>query len=495
MQDGVPAPDPTTPRRRTSDPSRQHVRHAGRGRVPPRLHDQRAVLRHRDFSIIDYVGGLEDLRAGIVRSIGDPEVRLQGRSGADAPRGRARRAPRLHDRAADPRRDPRASPRDRARARRRGCSRSTTRSCAPDRRRRRSAAWPTSGLLEPISPELHRGADRAALALARRARRLPPRGSTSTPDTLHERDPARQPARAARPRAAAGPRRRSIADDEASDRRRPAGPRLGELPLARRDVERLRQILVAAAAAARSDAPARGRSARSTHRSIFREALTWLEIHGGAPELVEHWKALAGRGAATPDGRRRRRESDAAARPRRRRTPPPAPRRRHAEHWTVRGLADATRGRAADGCYAAAISSIVLYGLASRSEISSLMTGQAGSISLARKLNFGLRGYPWWLLCSPSPPVSSASEADVGRGVVEVLVADVVAEPVDRRRQHEHVHHGVNAGREQTPADAEHERRAARCRRRAEQAVVEEHADPTIVLRCRARSARRRRCS
>src|SRR6202521_2482334 len=29
------------------------------------------------FSVIDYVGGLEDLRAGIVRAIGDPEVRLR----------------------------------------------------------------------------------------------------------------------------------------------------------------------------------------------------------------------------------------------------------------------------------------------------------------------------------------------------------------------------------------------------------------------------------
>src|SRR5262249_7677142 len=29
------------------------------------------------FSVIDYVGGLDDLRAGIVRSIGDPEVRFR----------------------------------------------------------------------------------------------------------------------------------------------------------------------------------------------------------------------------------------------------------------------------------------------------------------------------------------------------------------------------------------------------------------------------------
>ena len=38
-----------TPRRqqRSPDPARQHLRHAGGGRVPPRLHRQRAVLRHR----------------------------------------------------------------------------------------------------------------------------------------------------------------------------------------------------------------------------------------------------------------------------------------------------------------------------------------------------------------------------------------------------------------------------------------------------------------
>src|SRR6266545_1886409 len=29
------------------------------------------------FSVIDYVGGLEDLRAGVVRAIGDPDVRFR----------------------------------------------------------------------------------------------------------------------------------------------------------------------------------------------------------------------------------------------------------------------------------------------------------------------------------------------------------------------------------------------------------------------------------
>ena len=28
------------------------------------------------------------------------------------------------------------------------------------------------------------------------------------------------------------------------------------------------------------------------HRGPFREALTWLEIHGQAPEVVEHWRGF-----------------------------------------------------------------------------------------------------------------------------------------------------------------------------------------------------------
>ncbi len=51
------------------------------------------------------------------------------------------------------------------------------------------------------------------------------------------------------------------------------------------------------------------------HRGIFREALTWLEIHGDAPEVVEHWMGIidesgapepgsedSGDGAEHPDG-------------------------------------------------------------------------------------------------------------------------------------------------------------------------------------------------
>jgi len=62
------------------------------------------------------------------------------------------------------------------------------------------------------------------------------------------------------------------------------------------------------------------------HRGPFREAMTWLEIHGGAPEVIEHWRGFieaAGayegdaQGAERPPRRRRRRR-----RRRARSTPP-----------------------------------------------------------------------------------------------------------------------------------------------------------------------------
>ena len=87
------------------------------------------------------------------------------------------------------------------------------------------------------------------------------------------------------------------ADDVAAGRpRHPPGPRLGDLPLARRDVERLRQILGLQRRLRDLTASARAQRALA-HRGIFREALTWMEIHGDAPEVVEHWKAIIDEGA------------------------------------------------------------------------------------------------------------------------------------------------------------------------------------------------------
>jgi hypothetical protein len=63
------------------------------------------------------------------------------------------------------------------------------------------------------------------------------------------------------------------------------------------------------------------------HRGPFREALTWLEIHGQVPETLEHWRGFieaAGvlepladeAGAGGPPPRRRRRRRRRPARPR-----------------------------------------------------------------------------------------------------------------------------------------------------------------------------------
>src|SRR6187401_696288 len=77
VQDGVPAPDPSTV-------EGQHLIHRDNTFGTP---EEDAFRRDftinalfydiATFSVIDYVGGLDDLRAGVVRSIGDPEVRFR----------------------------------------------------------------------------------------------------------------------------------------------------------------------------------------------------------------------------------------------------------------------------------------------------------------------------------------------------------------------------------------------------------------------------------
>jgi len=242
------------------------------------------------FSVIDYVGGLDDLRAGIVRSIGDPAVRfiedpvrmlraiaLAARLDftIDQPIVDAMRSLR-HEMAKS---SPARMLEEYYKILRAGSAEKTFRGLKE------------AGLLAPVSKELHQGADDAfweSLAAVDDYRRK----FTSTPDTLTNAillgsllvplglDP--QPGRP--PLVVEG------------DRRRFAGPRLGELPLARRDVERLRHILSLQRRLRDLGASVRAQRAL-THRSIFRDALTWMEIHGDSPELVEHWiTVLAERG-------------------------------------------------------------------------------------------------------------------------------------------------------------------------------------------------------
>ena len=170
-------------RRRAADPSRQHVRHAGRRRVPPRLHDQRAVLRHRD--LLDHRLRRRPRRSARGRRALDWRSRRAAarRSGAHDARDRARRAARLHDRA------------DRCSTAIRTHRHEIAKSSPPrlleeyykilraGSAEKAFRGLADVGLLEPISAELHAGAAdplwRSLAALDAYRRRF-----DSTPDTL-----------------------------------------------------------------------------------------------------------------------------------------------------------------------------------------------------------------------------------------------------------------------------------------------------------------------
>lgn len=302
VQDGVPAPDPTTP-------EGEHLIHHDNTFGTP---EEDAFRRDftinalfydiADFSVIDYVGGLDDLHAGLVRSIGDPDVRLKEdpvrmiRAIALAARLDFTIESTLLASIREHRREIAKSSLPRLleeyyKILRAGSSEKAFRGLAD------------VGLLQPISSELHHGAAdplwQSLSALDGFRRQF-----ESTPDTLSNAIllgtllvPLGISLHPPRGHAASD----SSESGDRSDRRprRPAGPKLGDLPLARRDIERLRQIV--GLQRRMRDLSASPRAQRSlAHRAIFREALTWLEIHGGVPEVVEHWKAILAE-EGTPD--------------------------------------------------------------------------------------------------------------------------------------------------------------------------------------------------
>jgi poly(A) polymerase len=293
VQDGVPAPDPTV------SEGRSPVHHDNTFGTPEEDAFRRDFTINAlaydiaTFSIIDYVGGLEDLRAGIVRSIGDPDVRLKEdpvrmlRAIALAARLDFTIEPTLLASIRTHRHElAKSSPprllEEYYKILRAGSSERTFRMLSD------------VALLEPISAELHHGASDplwtslAALDTYRKQ-------FDSTPDTLTNPillgslliplgisiNPAsdRGPAGVG---PASGPDRTS---------RRPPLPRLGDLPLARGDIERLRLIMGLQRRLRDVSASPRAQQ-QLAQRSIFCEALTWMDIHGGAPEVVEHWNAI-----------------------------------------------------------------------------------------------------------------------------------------------------------------------------------------------------------
>jgi poly(A) polymerase len=234
------------------------------------------------FAIIDYTGGLEDLRAGLVRSIGDPAERFHEdpvrmlRAIAMAARlGFTLDAP-IDSAIGDGRREiARSAP-----ARLIEEFYKLLRSGASERAFRMMAE---RKLLEPIAHDLQKGAGerlwRSLAAVDAHRRR-----HNEIPDTLTN---AVLLGSLLVPLGMTGLSRHPAKTEVEME------PRLslGMLPLARRDVERFRQILGLQRRLLDPRLSPRARRALM-HRGPFREALAWLEIHGEAPEAVEHWRGF-----------------------------------------------------------------------------------------------------------------------------------------------------------------------------------------------------------
>jgi len=299
VQDGVPAPDPTTP-------EGEHLIHHDNTFGTP---EEDAFRRDftinalfydiATFSIIDFVAGLDDLRDRVVRSIGDPDVRLREdpvrmlRAIALAARLEFTIDPPLLDSIRTHRQEiAKSSP-----ARMLEEYYKILRAGSAERA---FQALADVGLLAPTAPELHRAAGDAlwrSLALLDRYRRR----FDATPETLNNTILLGS----------------LLVPSGFSAQRHDIVPALGALPLARRDVERLRQMLVVGRRL--RDVATGSRAQRAlVHRHVFSDALTWLEIHGDDPALVEHWKSVQD-GARRPPTEGGPAEGDLPFRHRRRR--------------------------------------------------------------------------------------------------------------------------------------------------------------------------------
>jgi poly(A) polymerase len=230
------------------------------------------------LSIIDYVGGLKDLDARLIRCIGDPEVRF-----LEDPVRMLRAvvlASRLEFTIDTPVLEAIALHRHEitrsAPARLMEEYYKILRSGHAEQAFRQLGL---TGLLKAITPELAAAGDalrHSIAALDRYRARF-----ASAPESLTN---AILAGTMLHPLGLIS-RRRFSAD--ALERR----VELGMLPIARRDVERLQQIV--ALQARLLDLQASPRAQRGLLlRSVLPEALTWLEVHGDRPDVVAHWRNL-----------------------------------------------------------------------------------------------------------------------------------------------------------------------------------------------------------
>lgn len=259
-----------------------------------------------DFSIIDYTGGLQDLEARVIRSIGDPNERF--------------------------REDPVRMTRAVAMAARLGFTIDPPIDAAINIHRGEIARTAPARLIEEFYKILRAGhSEQAFRMLAERkllesiAAPLQEAAGPALWRSLAALDAYRQRFEATPDTLTnavllgsllvpLGYNARTLVGPPEPDGEFRREPRLtlGILPLARRDIERLRQILGLQRRLIDTNLSPRARRALM-HRGPFREAMTWLEMHGDAPEVLEHWRGfLEAAGTAAP-------EADAADAPPRRR--------------------------------------------------------------------------------------------------------------------------------------------------------------------------------
>ena len=240
------------------------------------------------YAVLDYVGGLEDLERRVIRSIGDPRVRF----------------------VEDPVRMLRAA----VLGARLGFDLDARVIEAIDEHRALIATASPSRLLEEYYKILRSGAAEACVRALGRLRlldRITPELASPPAavwDALAALDRYRQPFAVAPPAftntiligALLGPL--GLLDRPApAPHADPRGDRVsfGILPVARKDIERLRharQILPRLLDPSLPPRVARG----LLHRPAFDDALVWLEIFGDAPDAVARWKEARQHRQAAP---------------------------------------------------------------------------------------------------------------------------------------------------------------------------------------------------
>ena len=256
------------------------------------------------FAVIDYVGGMTDLRRRLIRCIGDPDERF-----VEDPVRMLRAvafAARLDFRLDRPVREGIA--RQRTEIRNASPARlveeiyKLLRSGVASRIFKRLSR---TGLLRHVAPEVNRP---RSVALWRSLEALDAYRARFdvSPDTLSNAILLGSLVAPVQEIDLTPPRRDALGT--------PLRVTLGELPVARRDVEHLRQVLALQPLLKDPGLPPR-KIRGILGRASLPDALTWLDIHGEDPDTLARWQGLATHGVQTPRRRRRRRGRRRRSRP------------------------------------------------------------------------------------------------------------------------------------------------------------------------------------